>query len=346
MASVDSTAEIPRDVRECLLSPHGMVPCQTIAGGLSAARLWMCHSGTSLACLRRWPPEHPRLSRLQFIHQAIEAAGHGGLDFVPRLYRALGSDSYILTEGAFWELSTWMPGSASYLREPSDNRMAAAIVALAQLHGCWNRWKSTLGLAPAFERRAVALANWLARIEAGELWQVRFSDPIVAELGRKTIEILNIHGPQMIGPLRELAQREWLVQPVLRDIRSDHVLFVNDRVGGIIDYGALDFDTPATDLARLLGSLEPSNSAARVRGLELYRQQIECPDFSWETIDLLDQASTILACAQWFEWLVLERREFANEADLLYGRWRASIQRAQSFAVSTTASSPRLWLPT
>ena len=50
------------------------------------------------------------------------------------------------------------------------------------------------------------------------------------------------------------------LQPVLRDVWGDHVLFAEQgaaRVAAIVDFHAAGVDVPATDIARLLGSWLP-----------------------------------------------------------------------------------------
>ena len=67
--------------------------------------------------------------------------------------------------------------------------------------------------------------------------------------------------PRAIGQLAPLSNIALPVQPCIRDIWHDHVLFTGDEVTGIIDFGAMDIDTPATDVARLLGSLVGDDEA-------------------------------------------------------------------------------------
>jgi homoserine kinase type II len=107
-------------------------------------------------------------------------------------------------------------------------------------------------------------------------------------------------------------EQSWLQQPVLRDVWSDHVLFVGDVVSGFIDFGAMRVDTPLTDIARLLGSLAGCNPQQRHLALEAYAEARPLLAAEQALIHLLDQTGNLLAGWNWLQWLYLERREFPS----------------------------------
>ena len=76
--------------------------------------------------------------------------------------------------------------------------------------------------------------------------------------------------PRAMGRLEPLATVSLNLQPCLRDIWHDHVLFTGDKVTGMIDFGAVDIDTPATDIARLVGSLVGDDAAGWQSGIAAY----------------------------------------------------------------------------
>jgi Ser/Thr protein kinase RdoA (MazF antagonist) len=66
--------------------------------------------------------------------------------------------------------------------------------------------------------------------------------------------------PDLERQLAAHVDRPVPLQPALRDILDEHVLFVGDQVTGIIDFGAMRIESVAGDIARLLGSLVPRSS--------------------------------------------------------------------------------------
>src|SRR5205085_7730253 len=62
------------------------------------------------------------------------------------------------------------------------------------------------------------------------------------------------------------------LQPAIRDVHHEHVLFTGDQVTGLIDFGALRIDTPLTDVARLVGSLVGDDAEARRIALDAYAE--------------------------------------------------------------------------
>ena len=61
------------------------------------------------------------------------------------------------------------------------------------------------------------------------------------------------------------------VQPCLRDVWHDHVLFINDAVSGIVDPAAARTDTVAADISRLVGSLVGDDPHGWTVALEAYQ---------------------------------------------------------------------------
>jgi homoserine kinase type II len=110
------------------------------------------------------------------------------------------------------------------------------------------------------------------------------------------------------------AQPEWPLQPAIRDIHHDHVLFTGDEVTGLIDFGALRIDTPLADVARLVGSLAGDDQADRDFALAAYSEQrpLSAVDRQW--IDWLDRSGLVLGGLNWLTWLYLDRRDMGDPA--------------------------------
>ena len=53
------------------------------------------------------------------------------------------------------------------------------------------------------------------------------------------------------------------LQPALRDARPEHFLFEDDRLSGLVDFGAMGVESVAADLARLIGEWFDGDPDAR-----------------------------------------------------------------------------------
>jgi hypothetical protein len=108
--------------------------------------------------------------------------------------------------------------------------------------------------------------------------------------------------------------------PCIRDIRREHVLFTGDEVTGWVDFGALDFETPAVDVARVLVEFYDEDSASRQTLLATYEES--CRGTSLETcpltlVDAFVRAGTLLSPWTWLRWILLEGYDFADHAAVL-----------------------------
>ena len=73
---------------------------------------------------------------------------------------------------------------------------------------------------------------------------------------------------------------------------------------GIIDFGAMDIDTPATDVARLLGSLVGDDETGWRTGLSAYSENRPLSADGTRAAKALDASSAILAGCNWIRWIV------------------------------------------
>ena len=144
-------------------------------------------------------------------------------------------------------------------------------------------------------------------------------------LAQQTLMHVALLGPELLQELIKVQSIPVPLHFVLRDVWSDHILFSEDRVTGIIDFGAVRVDEPATDVARLLGSLEPLDAARWLVGWQTYHA--ENPHVDLDRVRLLDRVGTLLAAVQWLQWLVIEPRQFDVPLQHLLTRWQRLLQR-------------------
>jgi Ser/Thr protein kinase RdoA (MazF antagonist) len=325
---------IPSQIVLHLLQPLHITATQPISGGLSGAHIWRCQSAYhGQLCLRQWPLEHPDAQRLEFIHAAINYARTEGLDFVPQLYKDQFGRSFHSINDCFWEVTQWLPGEADYLKRPSPKKLESAIDALARLHRCWRGLRRETGMSPTMCERAKMLKRWLNQHDLMERIGRLVRSPEESQLSLTSLQQLQLNGPQILGRLEHMSHNVVTLQPVVRDVWSEHLLFERDKLVGIVDYGALRIDEPAVDLARMLGSLEPFSESARQAALAIYNGlSADCPQ-DLDRVSLLDLCSSLLTALQWMQWLVEQRRTFDTSPESLFARWKNAIARLAHLTV-------------
>jgi Ser/Thr protein kinase RdoA (MazF antagonist) len=250
-------------------------------------------------------------SRLEHIvHRWMIAARAAGLTFVPHVEPTTDGRTVVVAAGRAWDVTGWMPGTADFGARPTDARLIAAVEALARLHEVWNRVElSRAQPCPAVDRRRAALRSWTSLVDSG--WRPRptADDPVgphVAVVWERLPSLV----ARALADLAPWGSVPVPVQPCLCDVWHDHVLFSDDRVTGLIDYGAARVDHVAVDLTRLLGSLVPGQPERTALALSAYRtiRPLPHPDL----VDVLDRTSVVVAVTNWLRWLYHDGREYVD----------------------------------
>jgi homoserine kinase type II len=243
-------------------APAELKPLQS-AGGMSGAQFWRIVLPTETLILRRWPKEHPSTPQLRFIHTVLQHAAAHGCNFLPLPLTTRSGESFVEHVGHLWELAPLLAGTADYAAQPTPEKLAAAMRALATFHNATatfsvGRQTESTPLQPlsAVHRHLIRLRDLTTRHLAEPASSIRNDIwPGLATLAYQFLAALPNAIPRAISQLEPLANVALPLQPCLRDIWHDHVLFTGDEVTGLVDFGAIAFDTPATDIARLVGSL-------------------------------------------------------------------------------------------
>ena len=328
----------PADLQLARVDPLGA------AGGMSGAQFWRIASARGPLVLRRWPREYPSEERLRFIHDVLFHAVERGLSFLAVPIRTASGESFVFADGHLWELSPWMPGTADYERSPSRLRLSAAMTALAKFHVAAGDILATPSSQivfppPAIARRISRLRDLsiggiskLSKATAREVW------PELDPLAQRFLVTMPKLLPRAIARLEPLSNIPLPAQPCIRDIWHDHVLFTGDEVTGIIDFGAMDIDTRATDVARLLGSLVGDDEAAWRAGMSAYTESRPLSADEQRAAKALDTSSTILAGCNWIQWICCEGRQFEDRARVIE-RFRQIVARCE-FAALGSPTAP------
>jgi homoserine kinase type II len=299
------------------------------SSGFSGARLWRCDIGDGRYVLRRWPDGQMNYKRLSWIHRMLRDARQSELAFVPDLVSSKRGGTCVEDDGTFWQLETWLPGEADLSDPPSITKVAAAVESLARFHAAVagdylaDPWKC--GSSPALGDRAELLDEMLN----GGVAQIRnssaFSAPRhpwagIAVAAWPWLNAIRDRAERMqneLAPYRKVVRP---LQPVIRDVTRDHVLFTGNTVTGLVDYGAMSLDHVTVDLARLAGSYGLAWFSADYRAVvdcvcETYRASKHArrlTDEEREEIVLLDRSGVLVAAYRWLRWIFVEERSFSD----------------------------------
>lgn len=275
----------------------------------------------------------------EFVHQLARHLRAEGVSQVAELIPALEGDTIVSdADGQLWELARFMPGVA--VPGPSSSQAAAAMTTLARLHlaaaslpGYPPRSHASPGLVSRIEHARRLLASpWQARQAA---WSRTARDLLPTEVSAAlqsraaaAVEIFSATGAgSFIARVASMHADRCVLQPVLRDVWCDHVLFADERsdaVTAIVDLHAAGIDTPATDLARLMGSWTAPAGSERLSLRERWPEAVAAYDrvrqMSREEamlIPFLHATGVVLGLDNWFCWTFEEHRKFSDMRSML-----------------------------
>jgi Ser/Thr protein kinase RdoA (MazF antagonist) len=296
-------------------------------GGFSGSRIWRLTAGRGRLCLRRWSEGYRDETHLRWMHGVLASALQAGFHLIPVPIETQSGKTFVDHDGCFWQLEPWLPGEADDgpppFRPASAVRITAAMSALANFHravGAASANQLPAGPAPGIVKRSTELhalqsggIDRLANAVAanGHIW------PELAERGPALIQAFRIAAPQTGALLDQAAV--WIVpiRPCIRDIHRQHVLFTADQVTGIVDFGAMQPDHVAADIARLLGSLAFDETQLWQAGLQAYEQVQTLTEQEQRLVSIYQASGLLLAGVHWLEWIFMDGRRFENRDGVL-----------------------------
>jgi Ser/Thr protein kinase RdoA (MazF antagonist) len=295
------------------------------AGGFSGAAFWRIQADQQQFCLRRWPREHPDRARLHLIHSALLRAAQSGIDWIASPISSRQQKSFVEADGYFWELTCWKSGVADYWLRPNDTKLTDAAVKLAELHQAFDQATSASD-QPAkqppksLNKRLGILSHWMTGGARQLLQAIRVSDDRQLDIYRQDqlaeqiVELFLEHAPPIRTELEQTARLAVPAQICVRDIWHDHLLFTGDELTGVVDFGALDYDVIAADIARLFGSLFADDFSCWLKAIDAYQTRRRLGLDLLRLISSFDRSSTLLSGMNWLQWLFVDRRRFSDSA--------------------------------
>ncbi|MFP6588218.1 MAG: phosphotransferase [Pirellulaceae bacterium] len=282
------------------------------AGGFSGAEFWKITTGANQYCLRRWPNSKPTRSQADVIYPTLEyVRRHADLPLAFPIQTVHG-EPLCRVDNARWELSRWMPGEPIAETEINDNQLRAAARALAEFHNTTSSLSQQQRASPAIDFRSTMIDRlWATQFE--QLQGTQDAAGVVdSGVKKMLLDQFRYQAHALRQQLELLRSVPVLLIPIIGDIWSDHVLFNNDEVSGIVDFGAMKLESPCLDIARLFGSYADYSPEALRRGISYYGEFRELNDLDLGLIELYDRGYVILAGIQWLIWIELEQRIFLD----------------------------------
>jgi hypothetical protein len=218
---------------------------------------------------------------------------------------------------------------------PTSKQAAAAATALARLHraaadlpGQPVRRGFSPGVALRIEQARNLLAMpWQRRRGVLSQTAVQAAADVIARFDAAITVFAGYGGRAFIERVAATPPRECWQQVVLRDVWCDHVLFADryrDDVTAIIDLHAAGIDTPATDLARLLGSWQapPGGQPRSIcdrwpEAIRAYERERPLSADEAALISFLHATGVVFGLDNWFRWILEEQRTFGDPERVL-----------------------------
>jgi homoserine kinase type II len=306
--------------------PHLVTPFVNL-DGFSGSQIWRLETPRGSICLRKWPPEHPEPAQLRYIYDVLTAVAKAGFAFCPVPVWTTAGDSFVSHDGHLWEIAPWMRGQPADLKRLDEvqtrDRIDAALTALGEFHRA-----ITVGAADNLRRDhppgIVKRLAQLSALHAGGLdelsRQIAIRREIWLELGDRSANLLDAFraaSPAVMESLRQSANLDVEIRPCIRDIHRDHVLFEGNRVSGIIDFGAMQRDNLACDVARLLGSMTGDRANFWEAGVAAFQGVHPLSETERRLVRVYDESGVLLSGINWLRWIFVEQRSFENRAAVL-----------------------------
>ncbi len=324
------------------------------AGGFSGARFWQLETSLGLFCLRRWPVEYPQADDLEFIHRVLQHVARGGFTLAAVPVENSAGGTCIAHADYLWEVAPWMPGVADLAQRPTEARLAAAMQCVARFHRAAEnfRWVKAVparpacpseGSSPAIAKRRSVLRVWMfgrtrqleTAARRGAVW------PEMQQQAERLLRLVPKWAPSVAESLACFDRCPVPLQPCIRDVWHDHLLFQGDEVSGLIDFGSMGVDNVACDVARLLGSLAAGRSDRWRSGLDAYQRLRGLSEVETGLVYALDRSGVFLGALNWAAWTLLEGRVFEEPRAVLQ-RMNALLERLETETPATPAEGTLL----
>lgn len=304
-------------------------------GGFSGSQVFLVRGPQQAAYVLKAFAEGIDRQRAEWIHTvARHLRATDASDLIPPVLPAHDGMSVIESDdGRLWEMVSHVGGLA--VATPTRSQIVAAMQALARVHRALGvmpdaspRLAESRGLAERLERASSLLERSWKSLLTTHARAVAGAIPIAPTLAAASVAFDGGDGRRILDCVARIRPPMVTCQVVLRDIWNEHLLFETtegDRVAGIIDLHAVGVDTPATDLARLLGSWLPIDGSGNLSGddswwqsaIDAYQAVRPLGPAEQQLVPLLAATGIVFGLDNWFRWILEDGRTFPDAARVL-----------------------------
>jgi Ser/Thr protein kinase RdoA (MazF antagonist) len=228
-----------------------------------------------------------------------------------------------------------MPGRPDYLQQPTPAKLHAAMSALAQFHRAAESFplpdpdrSPSPGILERIDQLRTLMGGEIARLSEAirpEIW------PGLEQPARSLLALFPRVAQRVIAQLSAAAELRVRLQPCIRDIWHDHVLFDGPTVTGLIDFGAMRAESVAADVARLLGSMVGDDAKGWQDGLAAYSTARRLTPAELMLVTAFDQSAVVLGGVNWLNWIYCQGRQFDDRAKIV-ARLQNNVRRLAHLA--------------
>ncbi len=290
---------------------------QAAIGGFSGAEVLRIEAPAGEFALRAWPAGGMEAERIRGLHRLLAHVASEGLTQVAVPVASSDGRTLVEVDGRLWQLEPWMPGVADFFDESSEVRLREAMTVLARWHlaaarfepseseGQWFR-TCEAEPSPAVRERLTLLRQWHANMPRLKDRLRTLSRDDFTHLAEGVLAQFDRLAARITAELETAAPMRYRLQPCLRDVWHDHLLFTGERLTGLIDPSACRAENPAADLARLLGSLIQDDMQRWDVALLAYQTIRPLTIDELGLIPILDRSGVLLSALTWLGRRYLE----------------------------------------
>jgi Ser/Thr protein kinase RdoA (MazF antagonist) len=296
-------------------------PYESDGSGIRA-ELWRVETVTGPMLLKRWPAEQPTAEHLEFVHAVLWHAANEGFDRLATPVIASDGRGFVFVKDHLWQLEPWMYGQPDFADAPSEDKLAGALMALAEFHNSVAGFpiaQSPLAISSEAQERLAQLRRIIAS-DFEKIVEETLSRSMPAPIKEASHRILRA-APPLFGNLMTLLTRSARlvgpVQPCLRSVRAQHIFYEEDYVTGLVDFVSLGVDSPALDVARLLGEMAGDDPQLWNLGLNAYQLYRDLSDAERYLIVAFDRVRVLSLSLRRLQHPHLEAKTLEVTADRL-----------------------------